>query len=139
MNLAASILLNPKFLFFLCECLISMNLHPSNYFVFLVGNSTIWNWRQVKEKTREWRAETRDARPCSMGWKYFWKSTGKSLSEAPIFASTNPKYEDRSFIELSVQYMKIASSKHFVYTNCFLFWHSEQFMFWACNFYVLDL
>ena len=36
--------------------------------------------------------------------------TGKSLSEALIFASTNPQYDDRLFIELQVQYMKISSS-----------------------------
>ena len=36
--------------------------------------------------------------------------TGKSLSEALIFASTNPQYENRLFIELQVQYMKILSS-----------------------------
>ena len=30
--------------------------------------------------------------------------TGKSLSEALIFASTNPQYDDRLFIELQVQY-----------------------------------
>jgi hypothetical protein len=35
--------------------------------------------------------------------------TGKSLSEALIFASTNPQYDD---IELHVQYMKISSSEH---------------------------
>ena len=34
----------------------------------------------------------------------------KSLSEALIFASTNPQYDDRFFIELQVQYMKIPSS-----------------------------
>ena len=38
--------------------------------------------------------------------------TGKSLSEAPIFASTKPQYDDRLFIDLPVQYMKIASSEH---------------------------
>ena len=38
--------------------------------------------------------------------------TGKSLSEALIFASTNPQYDKRLFIELQVQYMKIASSEH---------------------------
>ena len=37
-------------------------------------------------------------------------STGKSLSEALIFASTNSQYDDRLFIELQVQYMKIPSS-----------------------------
>ena len=36
--------------------------------------------------------------------------TGKSLSEALIFASTNPQYDNRLFIELQVQYMKIQSS-----------------------------
>ena len=36
--------------------------------------------------------------------------TGKSLSEANIFASTNPQYDNRLFIELQVQYMKIPSS-----------------------------
>ena len=38
--------------------------------------------------------------------------TGKSLSEARICASTNPQYDDRLFIELQVQYMKIPSSEH---------------------------
>ena len=36
--------------------------------------------------------------------------TDKSLSEALIFASTNPQYDDRLFIELQIQYMKIPSS-----------------------------
>ena len=38
--------------------------------------------------------------------------TGKSLSEALIFASTNPQYDDLLFIELQVQYVKIPSSEH---------------------------
>ena len=37
-------------------------------------------------------------------------STSKSLSEALIFASTNPQYDERLFIELQVQCMKIPSS-----------------------------
>ena len=43
----------------------------------------------------------------------FWKEmiyTGKSLTEALIFASTNPEYDDRLFIELQVPCMKIPSS-----------------------------
>ena len=36
--------------------------------------------------------------------------TGESLSEALIFASTNPQYDDRLFTKLQVQYMKIPSS-----------------------------
>ena len=45
----------------------------------------------------------------------FWKEiicTGKFLLEALIFASTNPQYDDRLFIELQVQYVKIPSSEH---------------------------
>ena len=38
--------------------------------------------------------------------------TGKSLSEALIFASTNPQHDNRLFIELQVQYMKIPSPEH---------------------------
>ena len=47
-----------------------------------------------------------------MGQHGFQKipGTGKSLSEALIFAPTNPQYDDRLFIELQVQYMKIPSS-----------------------------
>ena len=57
------------------------------------------------------------------------KHTGKSWSEALIFASTNPQYEKRLFIELRVQDMKIASSEH----KLFLFWHSEQLMNTFCG------
>ena len=39
-------------------------------------------------------------------------STGKFMSEALIFASTNPQYDNRLFIELPVQYMKFPSSEH---------------------------
>ena len=38
--------------------------------------------------------------------------TGRTLPEALIFASTNPQYDDRLIVELRVQDMKIASSKH---------------------------
>ena len=37
-------------------------------------------------------------------------STGKFFSGALFFASTNPQYDDRLFIELQDQYMKIPSS-----------------------------
>ena len=29
--------------------------------------------------------------------------------------------------------MKIPTSEHVVYTNCFLFWYSEQFMYTTCS------
>ena len=38
--------------------------------------------------------------------------TGQSLSEALIFASTNQQCNDRLFIDLQVQYMKIPNSEH---------------------------
>ena len=38
--------------------------------------------------------------------------TGKSLSEALIFASINPQYDDRLFMALPVQYMKTTSAEH---------------------------
>ena len=41
--------------------------------------------------------------------------TGKSFSEALIFISTNPQYDNRLFIELPVQNMKVPSSEHVVY------------------------
>ena len=42
--------------------------------------------------------------------KYIIIGTGKSLSEAFVFASSNPQYDGRLFFELQVQYMKTSSS-----------------------------
>ena len=44
------------------------------------------------------------------GLKWLIAFTGKSLSEALIFASTNPQYDELLFIELQVQYVKTTSS-----------------------------
>ena len=44
-------------------------------------------------------------------------STGKSLSEALIFASTNPQYDDRLFIVHENFKLRIPA-EHVVYTNC---------------------
>ena len=51
-------------------------------------------------------------------------TTGTSMSEALIFASINPQYDNRLFMELRVQYMKIPSPEHgenmlCTYRNCF--------------------
>ena len=55
-----------------------------------------------------------------IGSRHQWIShTGKPLSEALIFASTNPQYDDRLFIDLPLQYEKNTSSDHVVYKNCF--------------------
>ena len=65
--------------------------------------------------------------------------TGKYLSEALILASTHPQYDDRLFIELQAQHMKIPSSnvgEHVVNRNCF--WHSEQFLYTTCSPHVLQ-
>ena len=48
-----------------------------------------------------------------------YSCTGKSFSEALILTSTNPKYDNRLFIESPVLYIKILSSEHVVYINCF--------------------
>ena len=70
--------------------------------------------------------------------------TGKWFSQALIFASTNPQYDKILFFESPVQYMKIPSSEHVVYTNCFfvfvlifrtIYVHN---MFWAWNCHVLN-
>ena len=45
----------------------------------------------------------------------------KSFSESLILASSNLQYDRKLFIELPVQFMKITSSEHVVYTNCFCF------------------
>ena len=44
--------------------------------------------------------------------------TGKSLSEALIFASTNPQYDDRLFIAHENCKLRIPA-EHVVCTNCF--------------------
>ena len=61
------------------------------------------------------------------------------MSEALIFASTNPQYDDRLFIELQVQCIKFQAQtwgEHVVYRNCF--WHSEQFLYTTCSTHVLQ-
>ena len=61
--------------------------------------------------------------------------TGKSLSEAHIFASTNPKYYKSLLIELPVQCMKITSSEHDVYINCSECQNKnrKQFVYTTCS------
>ena len=45
-----------------------------------------------------------------------------------FFKSFNPQNDNRLFIELRVQYLKIQNwGKHVVYRNCFL--HSEEFLY----------
>ena len=58
-------------------------------------------------------------------------NTGKSLSEALIFASTKPKCDNKLFIELEAQ----TWGEHVVCRNCS--WHSEQFLYTICFPHVL--
>ena len=69
------------------------------------------------------------------------KCTGKSFSEALILASTNPKHDERFFIELRVQYMKTTSSEHVVYINCSECQNKnkKQFVCTTCSCHVLSL
>ena len=62
-------------------------------------------------------------------------STGKSFSEALILTSTNPQYDKRLFIESPVQYMKIPSSEHVVYINCYDYQNKnkKQFVYTTCS------
>ena len=55
--------------------------------------------------------------------------TGKSMSEALILESVNPKYDARLFIDLRLQYKKNTSSEHVVYKNCFFFVLALQTIF----------
>ena len=59
--------------------------------------------------------------------------TGKSFSEALILTSTNPQYGKRLLIELQVQYMKITSLEHVVYTNCSECQNKNQSVYTKCT------
>ena len=55
------------------------------------------------------------------------------MSEALIFASTNPQYDDVLFIELQVQYVKIPSSEHGANLLCTEIDFDIQNMFSPCS------
>ena len=65
---------------------------------------------------------------------------GKYLSEALIFASNNPQYDDRLFIELQVQYIRIPSSEHVKNMLCtqIVFVFVLTFRTISCTQHVLD-
>ena len=65
--------------------------------------------------------------------------TGKSLLEALILALTNSQYDKKLFIDLPVQYMKISSSEHVVYINCFECQNKnkKQFVYTRCSEHVV--
>ena len=51
--------------------------------------------------------------------------TGKSFSETLIFASSNPQYDNRLFMELRVQYMGRTCSAH-VLSMFYAFFHGNS-------------
>ena len=65
--------------------------------------------------------------------------TGKSLLEALILALTNSQYDKKLFSDLPVQYMKISSSEHVVYINCFECQNKnkKQFVYTRCSEHVV--
>ena len=77
----------------------------------------------------------------SANGRVLYINTGKSLSEGLILHQlTKNMMTDCSLNYEFSTYMKIASSEHVVYTDCFLFGHSEEFMYTtAWNFHVLNL
>ena len=52
-----------------------------------------------------------------------------------FFRSTysNPKYDKRLFIELPVQYIKIANSEHVVYINCYECQNKNNLVHTTCS------
>ena len=63
----------------------------------------------------------------------FLDHTGKSLSEAFILTSTNPKYDKRLSIDLPVHYLKTTSLEHVVYINCSECQNKKQFVYTTCS------
>ena len=50
-----------------------------------------------------------------------------------VRSSTNPQCDKRLFIESPVQYMKILSSEHVVYINCFEYQNKKtKFVYTTC-------
>ena len=62
-------------------------------------------------------------------------STGKSVSEALILESVNPKYDNRLFIDLQLLTQKNTNSEHVVYKNCFECQNKnkKQFLYTTCS------
>ena len=70
-------------------------------------------------------------------WKLLVKRlinhTGRFMSEAPFFASTDPQYDNRFFIELPVQYNIFFLTFRTIYLHN-MFWECSElaiFMYWT--------
>ena len=99
--------------------------------------------REVLGETDEVQSSGKVFKKLELG-DYRWISynqlavTGKSFSEALILASTNLQYDKRLFIELRVQYMKIASSTCCVH-KLFCMSRKNQFLYTTCSPHVLPM
>ena len=85
--------------------------------LYFLGDGCIFVWRLPQEMTATMLnrlSQLESASPAKSRVSIAMEPSipGKYLSEALIFASTNPQYDDRLFIELQIQYMKIPSSEH---------------------------
>ena len=111
------------------SCLVFVHLVTQSLFTFCKARWAIWKKRKENHKTKVTKIPKTKRRKYGMNKTMI---TGKSLSEALVFASTNPQYDNILVIELQVQYMKMASSEHgenvgrtcvehIVCTNCLFF------------------
>ena len=102
--------------FFLSKCFVLFN----NYKTISIAGKILWSQKMATltpiGKWRTWLVIFKlfvfcySARPMQ-------NITGKSLSEALIFALTNPQYDDRLFIVHENCKLRIPA-EHVVYTNC---------------------
>ena len=85
-------------------------------------------WRERNVFCKMWKMLSKHA--CLLGWSEYQKCTGKSFSEALIFASTNPKYD--KLRKCCVQ--KLFFAFYLIFRTIYV--HN---MFWAWNFHLLNL
>ena len=134
---------------FMSKCLLKIEHSALNLMYIFIKTICVSDW--VKIEQRAHTVTLHSTCPRKFQRTQFSEqaiSTGKSLSEAFIFASTNPQYDSRLFIELPLQYMTIASSERSQNMLCtqIVFCFDIQnnlctqhvlLMFWAWNFHVL--
>ena len=113
--------------------------------VYLLISAWVREWAQTPPVQSNFEGKKRRKTSTEQVWNSLGRVTGKSLSEALIFASTNPQYDVRLFIELQVQYLHENSklkpeenmcTERLSYRNCY--WHSEQLLYTTCSHRVLQ-
>ena len=81
---------------------------------FKLVQEVAWVWTRIFKRTGQFKISKTKIQTADLDTHLVKRplGTGKVLSKAFIFASTNPQYEYRLSIELRVQYMKVPSSEH---------------------------